>query len=242
MEADNPDRKLNAIIIGATGAVGRELVDYLLMNENYGKITIFVRRVIERWEKLPEDKKQKLNIIKVENLDFMANEKEQILSLLNDNIQYDVLFNVLGSRVGRGEEEFRKVDYTYVVNSCILCEKLNISHFSNCSAANASKDSWFLYSRVKGEAEEDCLKKNVNYVSIFRPGIILNRDNDDRLGEKVIAYIPFLPKITSKDIAMSMLVDDLEYQRGKKEKKAIRISHSEMETLAKKGNTMMNIK
>jgi uncharacterized protein YbjT (DUF2867 family) len=242
MEANNPDKKINAIIIGATGAVGRELVDYLLMNENYGKITIFVRRVIERWENLPEDKKQKLNIIKVENLDFMANEKEQILSLLNDNIQYDVLFNVLGSRVGRGEEEFRKVDYTYVVNSCILCEKLNISHFSNCSAANASKDSWFLYSRVKGEAEEECLKKNVNYVSILRPGIILNRDNDDRFGEKVIAYIPFLPKITSKDIAMSMLVDDLEYQRGKKEKKAIRISHSEMESLAKKGNTMMNIK
>jgi len=235
------NKKINAIIIGATGAVGRELVDYLLANDNYGKVTIFVRRVIERWEKLPEDKKQKLNIIKVENLDFMANEKEQILSLLNDNVEYDVLFNVLGSRVGRGEEEFRKVDFTYVVNSCSLCEKLNISHFSNCSAANASKDSWFLYSRVKGEAEEECLKKNVNYISILRPGIILNRDNDDRFGEKVIAYIPFLPKITSKDIAMSMLVDDLEYQRGKKEKKAIRISHSEMQTLADKGNKMMNI-
>ena len=239
MEAD---KKINAIIIGATGAVGRELVDYLLMNENYGKITIFVRRIIDRWEKLTDEKKQKLNIVKVENLDFMANEKEQILSLLNDNVQYDVLFNVLGSRVGRGEEEFRKVDYTYVVNSCILCEKLNISHFSNCSAANASKDSYFLYSRVKGEAEEECLKKNVNYISILRPGIILNRDNDDRFMEKVIAYVPFFPKITSKDIAMSMLVDDLEYQRGKKEKKAIRISHSEMKALAAKGNKMMNIK
>ena len=242
MESNTSSPKLNAIIIGATDAVGRELVDYLLMNENYGKVTIIIRRIIDKWEKLPEEKKQKLNIIKVENLDFMANEKEQILALLNDNVQYDVLFNVLGSRVGRGEEEFRKVDFTYVVNSCILCEKLNISHFSNCSAANASKDSWFLYSRVKGEAEEECLKKNVNYVSILRPGIILNRDNDDRFGEKVIAYIPFFPKITSKDIAMSMLVDDLEYQRGKKEKKAIRISHSEMEALAKKGNAMMNIK
>ena len=84
--------------------------------------------------------------------------------------------------------------------------------------------------------------QKVNYISILRPGIILNRDNDDRLGEKVIAYIPFLPKITSKDIAMSMLVDDLEYQRGQKEKKAIRISHSEMEALAAKGNKMMNIK
>ena len=239
MESGN---KINAIIIGATGAVGRELVDYLLLNENYGKITIFVRRSIDRWEKLPEDKKQKLNIIKVENLDFLANEKDQLLALLNDNIQYDVLFNTLGSRVGNGEEEFRKVDFTYVVNSCIMCEKLNISHYSNCSAANASKDSWFLYSRVKGEAEEECLKKNVNYISILKPGLIINRDNDDRLGEKVVSYIPFLPKITSKNIAMAMLVDDLEYQKGKKEKKAVRINHSEMEQLAEKGNKMMNIK
>ena len=235
-------KKLNAIIIGATGAVGRELVDYLLMNDNYGKVTIFVRRVIDRWEKLSDKQKNKLNIVKVENLDFMAEDKDKILSILNDNTQYDVLFNVLGSRVGRGEEEFRKVDFTYVVNSCILCEKLNISHFSNCSAANASKDSWFLYSRVKGEAEEECLKKNVNYVSILRPGIILNRENDDRIGEKIIAYIPFLPKITSKDIAMAMLVDDLDYQQGKKEKKAVRISHAEMEELAATGNKIMNIK
>ena len=148
-------KKINAIIIGATGAVGRELVDYLLQNENYGKITIFVRRIIDRWEKLPEDKKQRLNIIKVENLDFLAKEKDELLALLNDNVQYDVVFNTLGSRVGRGEEEFRKVDYTYVVNSCVLCEKLNIGHYSNCSAGNADKSSWFLYLCVKEEAEEE---------------------------------------------------------------------------------------
>ena len=39
---------LKAIVIGATGAVGRELVDYLLNNPNYSKITIFVRRMITR--------------------------------------------------------------------------------------------------------------------------------------------------------------------------------------------------
>ena len=86
------------------------------------------------------------------------------------------------------------------------------------------------------------MKKNVNYISILKPSFILNRENDDRRNEKVISYIPFLPKITIKDIAMSMLVDDLEYQKGNKEKKAIRISHSEMEALAAKGNKMMNIK
>ena len=229
--------QLNAIVIGATGAVGRELVDYLLSNNNYNKISIFVRRIIDRWIDLPEGKKQKLNIIEVENLDCLSNENE-IKSLLNDNLQYDVLFNTLGSRVGRGNEEFRKVDYTYVVNSCILCEKLNISHFSNCSAGNANRNSCFLYSRVKGEAEDECLAQRVNYVSILRPGIIADRDNDSRCMEKLAACICCCWRITSKEIALAMMVDDLEYQSGSKEKKGVRISNSEIKTIAQRGNTL----
>ena len=227
--------KLNAIVIGATGAVGRELVDYLLSNNNYNKISIFVRRIIDRWVDLPEGKKERLNIIEVENLDCLSNENE-IKSLLNDNLQYDVLFNTLGSRVGRGNEEFRKVDFTYVVNSCILCEKLNISHFSNCSAGNADRNSCFLYSRVKGEAEDECLNQNVNYVSIFRPGIIADRDNDSRCMEKLAACCCCCWRITSKEIALGMMVYDFEYQTSSKEKKGIRISNSEIKTLAQRGN------
>jgi len=230
-----PSLKLNAIVIGATGAVGRELVDYLISNINYNKISIFVRRIIDRWVDLPEGKKEKLNIIEVENLDCLSNENE-IKSLLNDNLQYHVLFNTLGSRVGRGNEEFRKVDFTYVVNSCILCEKLNISHFSNCSAGNADRNSCFLYSRVKGEAEDECLSKNVNYISILRPGIIADRDNDSRCMEKIAACLCCCWRITSKEIALGMMVDDLDYQIGAKEQKGVRISNSEIKALAQKGN------
>ena len=228
--------KLNAIVIGATGAVGRELVDYLLSNNNYSKISIFVRRIIDRWIDLPEGKKEKLNIIEIENLDCLSNENE-IKSLLNDNLQYHVLFNTLGSRVGRGNEEFIKVDFTYVVNSCILCEKLNIGHFSNCSAGNADRNSCFLYSRVKGEAEDECLSKNVNYISILRPGLIVDRDNDSRCLEKMAACFCCCWKITSKEIALGMMIDDLDYQLlGSKEKKGIRISNSEIKQLAQKGS------
>ena len=69
----------------------------------------------------------------------------------------------MGSRVGRGEEEFRKVDYTYVVQSCEVCEKMGIPHFSLCSSGRANKDSWFLFMRVKGDSEEEIKKKAVQY-------------------------------------------------------------------------------
>ena len=226
--------KLKAIVIGATGAVGRELVDCLLNNENYIKVTIFVRRIITRWVDLPENKKQKLNIIEVDSLDCLSN-YDQINSLLKEDTSYDVLFNTLGSRTGKGKEEFYKVDYTYVVDSCSLCEKYNISHFSNCSAGNADKNSCFYYSQVKGKAEDDCLAKNVNYVSILRPGIITDRDNDYRCIECFVGCLCCCWRISSKEIALAMMMDDLEYQKGNKEGKKIRIENSTMKELAQKG-------
>ena len=225
---------LKAIVIGATGAVGRELVDYLLNNPNYSKITIFVRRMITRWVDLPEDKKQKLNIIEVDSLDCISN-PEEISSLLKNDTKYDVLFNTLGSRVGRGKDVFYKVDYTYVVDSCSLCVPFNIPHFSNCSAGNADKNSCFYYSQVKGQAEDACLEKSVNYISIMRPGIITDRDNDSRCMEKLAACFCCCWRISSKEIALAMMVDDIEYHQGNKDNKKIRIENGDMKTIAQRG-------
>lgn len=226
--------ELKAIVIGATGAVGRELVDYLLNNENYKKVTIIVRRMITRWVDLPEEKKNKLNIIEVDSLDCLS-DIEQITSLLKNDTQYDVLFNALGSRTGQGKEIFYKVDYTYVVDSCSLCEKFNISHFSNCSAGNADRNSCFYYSQVKGQAEDTCLEKNVNYISIMRPGIITDRDNDSRCLESIVGCLCCCYRISSKEIALAMMVDDLDYQRSNKEANKKRIDNSNLKTLAQKG-------
>ena len=231
--------KYNAIIIGATGAIGRELILQLLSSKKYSKITIPVRRTIEECDLLNENEKKRINIVKIDSLDFMSGTKEQLEEKLGKD-QYNVLFNVLGSRVGRGEEEFRKVDYTYVINSIEICEKLNINHFSHCSAIGADKNSWFLYNRVKGEAEEEEMKKNVNYISIFKPGQLLNRRNDDRFIESVMKYVPFFPKIECKDLALAMCVDDVNYQKGEKgEKKAIKFENSEILKIAEKGKKIV---
>ena len=222
----------NVIVIGATGACGRELVDELLESPHYSTITVPVRRKIERWEKLPEEKSSKLIIKIVENLDFLCDE-EQFKATISSDVHYDALFCCLGSRVGRGEEEFRKVDFTYPVKSCEICEKLKIPHYSIISAGNANTTSMFLYCRVKGEAEDEIMKKNVQYISIMRPGIILDRDNDKRTSESFMAWVPFVNKITSKDIAKALLYDDLLFQRQEnKEDKKLKIESPQMEKLA----------
>jgi hypothetical protein len=44
--------------------------------------------------------------------------------------------------------------------------------------------------RVKGEVENDLKKKELPLLSIFRPGALLNRDNDSRFFEKCMLCCP----------------------------------------------------
>ena len=48
----------------------------------------------------------------------------------------------------------------------------------------SSPDSCLLYARTKGEVEEDLRRKNMNMLSIFKPGLLRNR-RDARCMEKV---------------------------------------------------------
>lgn len=71
------DKKLTAIVIGATGAVGRELVDLLLKSQYYSNVTILARRKIERWSKLSQEENKKLKIILIDSLDILSKNKEE---------------------------------------------------------------------------------------------------------------------------------------------------------------------
>ena len=56
--------KINAIVLGATGLIGEELVNLLIKNSNYNKITIFM---VKNKEKFHLKLDQKLKIIDVDN-------------------------------------------------------------------------------------------------------------------------------------------------------------------------------
>ena len=70
--------KLNAIIIGATGATGREIVSSCLKSNIWGKIFVPVRRKISRFENLSEEI-NKLRIIEVEDLEILNKDKAEII-------------------------------------------------------------------------------------------------------------------------------------------------------------------
>ena len=75
------------------------------------------------------------------------------------------------------------------------------------SSTGADKGSIFLYTKTKGRTEEALKMKKFPVLSIFRPGALLNRDNDKRWGESILKYIPFFPKIEATDMAKAMRVE-----------------------------------
>ena len=58
---------LKGLIIGASGAIGRELVRELCKSKNWSEVTVIVRREIEAWSQI--EGKEKLKVVKVESLD-----------------------------------------------------------------------------------------------------------------------------------------------------------------------------
>ena len=42
-------------------------------------------------------------------------------------------------------------------------------------------------------------------LTIYKPGFLLNRRNDYRLGEKLGSYVPFMSKIESSDLGQAMI-------------------------------------
>ncbi len=59
--------------------------------------------------------------------------------------------------------------------------------------------------KVKGEIENAIEALNFHTYYVYRPGFLLNRDNEVRTMEKIFAKVPFISKIESRDVGKAML-------------------------------------
>ena len=172
---------LHAIVLGATGATGRELVKYLIKNPKLTKISIFSRKEIGI-----DDEKLIKHII-----DFSCIENYKNI------IKGDILFSALGTTLkdaGSKENQFL-VDYTYQYKFAKIAAENGVSKYSLVSAQGASSSSSFFYPKIKGELEESIKKLNFNTIHIFQPSFLIRQKDLIRNGEKVaISIFLFLNK------------------------------------------------
>ena len=165
---------MKAIVIGATGATGKDLVNVLLQDDYYSDVIIFVRRsggIVH--SKLKE-------VI----TDF--DKPEEVAELING----DVLFSCLGTTVkaaGSKEKQWH-IDYEIPLRFATIAKQNGVSQMTLLSAYGASATSRVFYSQLKGKLEDAISKLLFTSYVIFRPGLLLRKDTD-RLGERVSAAI-----------------------------------------------------
>ena len=126
--------KLHALVLGATGATGKELVKLLLNNSDFSKVSVFVRRPINI-------KHRKLTVHEV---DFSR------LNNYNDLVNGDIFFSTLGTTrkdAGSKKEQYL-VDYTYQYEFAKMASENRVSHYSLVSSLGAYDKSFFFYPRI----------------------------------------------------------------------------------------------
>ncbi|EIT86819.1 NAD dependent epimerase/dehydratase [Fictibacillus macauensis ZFHKF-1] len=160
-----------AVLAGATGLVGRQLVQLLMESTQYDEVVLFSRR-----ETGYQHKKIREII-----LDFAH------LKNYRQEFQGADVFCCLGTTIKKAKSEalFRMVDRTYPAVMAKLAADEGGACFAVISALGAKVNSPFFYNRVKGEMERDVLSDGPEKTGIFRPSLLTGEREEWRLGEKV---------------------------------------------------------
>ena len=181
-EKHSMETKLNAIVIGATGEVGKAIVKELVQRTQFEKVTLIVRRHMD----LPSPETDE-NYKKIEQkiVDY-----EKLSESADAFKGHQVGFSALGTtRAKSGAAGFYRVDHDYVVESAKLTKDGGCKHFHLISSGGANKNSSFLYFKTKGEADDDVSKMGFERLSIYRPGLLLVNRVDRRTLEPILQGI-----------------------------------------------------
>jgi uncharacterized protein YbjT (DUF2867 family) len=157
-----------ALLIGATGLIGGQLLTKLLHSPYYSKVTVLTRRALEiRNTKLSE-------VI----FDFDAPDASVVKA--------DDIFCCLGSTIKKAgsREAFKKVDYEYPLRIAKLAKLNGATKYLIVTTMGADAKSSIFYNRVKGDIEQALRDLSFPCLHILQPSLLLGDRQETRTGEK----------------------------------------------------------
>jgi uncharacterized protein YbjT (DUF2867 family) len=161
-----------ALIAGATGLTGQQLLKQLLVDARYAEVHVLVRKHV-----FAPDKKLIEHVV-----DFAALPNLPTLPKAVDDA-----FCCLGTtiKIAGSKAAFRSVDFDYVVNFARASKKSGAQRFVVMSALGANSESGVFYSRVKGEMEGALRDLGFAELHIFQPSFLVGNRSESRPGERV---------------------------------------------------------
>jgi uncharacterized protein YbjT (DUF2867 family) len=159
-----------AIVFGATGLVGKALVEELCNSDHYFLIKVFSRH---NTGFAGADK------IKEFVIDFNK------LTEYSGMISGDDLFICLGTTIKKAGSVRRmeEIDRDLPLQIATIASENSVRKLTVISSIGADPDSSNYYLRIKGEMERGLMKLNFTTLLILRPSILLGKRAERRTGE-----------------------------------------------------------
>ena len=170
---------LTAIVLGATGAIGQQLVTQLTRRKEVESVIVMTRRELDLTREFPSAIVSK---IQPALLDFDQLEAQAAECMPAGAVAF-VALGTTKKQAG-SKEAFRRVDYGLVLAFARACKTAGVSGLGVVTAHGANARSSVFYNRVKGEVERDVQSLGLPCVFFARPSLLLGRPEDGRLAEK----------------------------------------------------------
>ena len=162
----------SALVLGATGVVGKELVRELCESPCYDEVEVWTRREIGLYRP-----KLRARIIDFEGISDIAPHK------------FDEIFCALGTTMKQAgsREAFLRVDVDYVYAAAKWGKAAGVWRFVLVSSPGANEDSLSFYLRAKGRIERRVSELGFDSLQIVRSPLILGERSDARPLERLAA-------------------------------------------------------
>lgn len=175
----------HALVAGATGLVGRSLVQLLLDDADTLSVVALTRRPLA----IPHPK-----LVEAE-VDF-AHLADCVLPPVDD------YFCCLGTTIRQAgsRDAFREVDLEYAVAIARMALAAGATRCYLVSALGANPTSRVFYNRVKGEVELELGRLPFRTVVAFRPSLLIGERTQARAGERAALAVarPLAPVLPSR--------------------------------------------
>lgn len=154
----NTNTPRTALLAGATGLVGRELLRQLLQDELYREVHVLSRRPLEA---------APINDRKLQVLVGPLADTPLVPRVSDVYIALGTTIKVAGS-----QQAFRQVDHDLVVHLARLARQAGAQRLSVVTALGADAKSRVFYNRVKGETEDALRALGYTSLTIVRPSLL----------------------------------------------------------------------
>ena len=170
-----------ALVLGATGLVGKALVEQLCRDRRYQTVTCLVRKPLSN--------------------DFFTGNASKVQPIVVnfDNLQdyqgyfgAQHIFVCLGTTIKKAgnKSAFRRVDFEYVHIAAQLARAQRAISFVWISSVGANAKSSNFYLRVKGELENAIISMSgLDNACAVRPSLLLGERGEVRTAEKVASIL-----------------------------------------------------